>query len=265
MAKFFFVNTGARLWTPDILNPTIWLKSNAPNSLTMSGQNVTTVKDIANNLSFSVTGAITVNNTELGGRSVLRIDNTSSNQFLSALFSYTQNALTLVSFHRNNSGPPGTRTRFGRLWSLTPSNNEDYNNTDGILLGYGINDSNGIYLYRNSAIANQTIPLINDQWASVVATRNSSQTKIVLNGGSLTNGITSTANFSINRIIIGNDRRGIDSGMNGFIAENLLWTRELSNGEINLLSGYLHWEWGMQSLLPSNHPYRNRPPYVGDV
>lgn len=266
MAKFFFVNSGMELLTPKLLNPTIWIKANAPNSLTMSGQNLASVKDIANNLSFSATGAITVNNTELGGKSVLRIDNTSSNQFLSALFNYGGNALTLVSLHRNLSDPSTVaKTRFGRLWSLASSTEQDFSNTSGILFGYGINGSNGVYLYRNNAIAGQTSPLINNQWASVIATRNGSQTRIILNGGLPSNGNTSTASFNINRIRIGNDMTASDSGMNGFIAETLLWTRELSSSEIDLLNGYLHWDWGMQSLLPSNHPYRNRPPYVGDV
>jgi hypothetical protein len=53
--------------------------------------------------------------------------------------------------------------------------------------------------------------------------------------------------------------------MNGFIAENILWTRELSTNEINLLAGYFHWEWGLQSLLPTNHPFKNRPPLVSDI
>ncbi len=267
MAKFFFINSEMELFTPKLLNPTIWIKANAPNTLNLSGSNVTGVKDIANDLSFSATGAITVNTTELGGKSVLSINNTSSNQFLSALFNYGGNALTLVSLHRNNSTSSlgGGRIIFGRLWSLASSTENDFSNTNGILLGYGLTGNNGVYLYRNQAIAAQTSPLINNQWASVIATRNGSQARIILNGGTPVNGNTSTANFNINRIRIGNDITTSDSGMNGFIAENLLWTRELSSSEINLLTGYLHWEWGMQSLLSSNHPYRNRPPYVGDV
>lgn len=265
MAKFFFINSEMELFTPKLLNPTIWIKANAPNTLNLSGSNVTGVKDIANDLSFSATGAITVNTTELGGKSVLSINNTSSNQFLSVLFNYGGNALTLVSLHRNNSGFSGSRTRFGRLWSLASSTEQDFSNTNGILLGYGINGTNGVYIYRNNAIAGQTSPLINNEWASVIATRNGSQTRMILNGETPVNGNTSTASFNINRIRIGNDMTASDSGMNGFIAENLLWTRELSSLEINLLTGYLHWDWGMQSLLPSNHPYRNRPPYAGDV
>ncbi|TRV27900.1 MAG: hypothetical protein EWV88_04050 [Microcystis wesenbergii Mw_MB_S_20031200_S109D] len=266
MAKFFFINSGMELFTPKLLNPTIWIKANAPNTLSLSGSNVTGVKDIANDLSFSATGAITVNTAELGGKLVLSINNTSSSQFLSAPFNYGGNALTLVSFHRNFSDlPVGSRTRFGRLWSLASSMEQDFDSTSGILLGYGVNSNNGVYLYRNLAMAAQTSTLINDQWASVIATRNGSQARIILNGGTPVNGNTFTENFSINRIRIGNDMTASDSGMNGFIAENLLWTRELSNSEINLLTGYLHWDWGMESLLPSNHPYRNRPPYVGDV
>lgn len=252
-------------WTPALSNSAIWIKANSSNSLTLSGSSVTAVRDLANNLNFSVTGAITINTTELGsGRSVLRIDNTSSNQFLSAVFNYAGNAITLASVHRNNSVLAG-RIRYGRLWSLSSSTQPDFNNTNGMILTYGINSNNGVYLMRNNSIAAQTSPLINNQWASVVATRNSSQVGIILNGGSASSGSTSSANLNFSRIRIGNDIAAVDSGMNGFIAENILWTRELSTNEINLLSGYFHWEWGLQSLLPANHPFRNREPTVSDA
>ena len=254
----------AQLWTPALSTPAIWIKANNSNSLTLSGSNVTAVQDLANNLNFSVTGSITINTTELGsGRSVLSITNTSSNQFLSAIFNYAGNAITLASVHRNNSS--SGRVRFGRLWSLSSSTQSDFDNTNGILLAYGILSSNGVYLYRNSSTAAQTSPLINNQWASVVATRNSSQSRIILNGGTASSGTTSSANLGFNRIRIGNDTIANDSGINGFIAENILWTRELSTNEINLLSGYFHWEWGLQSLLPTNHPFRNRAPLVSDI
>lgn len=253
-------------WTPALSNSAIWIKANNSSSLTLSGSNVTAVRDLVNNLNFSVTGAITVNTTELGGgRSVLRIDNTSSNQFLSAVFNYAGNAITLASVHRNNSSLTNLPTRYGRLWSLSSSTQSDFNNTNGIILTYGINSNNGVYLFRNNTIAAQTSPLINNQWASVIATRNSSQTRIVLNGGSASSGSTLSANLDFSRIRIGNDIAAVDSGMNGFIAENILWTRELSTNEINLLTGYFHWEWGLQSLLPTNHPFRNREPLVSDA
>lgn len=252
-----------QLWTPAFSNSAIWIKANNSSSLTLSGSNVTAVRDIANNLNFSCTGTITVNTTELG-KSVLRIDNTNSNQFLSAIFNYAGNTITLASVHRNNS-VVGATTRYGRLWSLASSTQQDFNNTNGILLTYGINSNNGVYLYRNGTISAQTSPLINNSWASVVATQNNSQSRITLNGGTSVTGTTSSANLNCNRIRIGNDFTGIDSGMNGFIAENILWTRELSANEINLLTGYFHWEWGLQSLLPTNHPFRNRAPLVSDV
>ena len=252
-------------WTPALSNSAIWIKANNSNSLTLSGSNVTAVRDLVNNLNFSVTGAITVNTTELGGgRSVFSINNTSFTQFLSAAFNYAGNAISLASVHRNNS-VLGGRVTFGRLWSLASSTQEDFNNTNGILLTYGINSNNGVYLFRNNSIAAQTSPLINNQWASVVATRNGSQSRIILNGGSASSGSTPSANLNFSRIRIGNDIAAVDSGVNGFIAENILWTRELSTNEINLLSGYFHWEWGLQSLLPTNHPFKNREPLVTDI
>jgi hypothetical protein len=45
----------------------------------------------------------------------------------------------------------------------------------------------------------------------------------------------------------------------GQIAEITLWNRMLSQREIDKVTGYISWKWGVQKKLPSNHEYFTRP------
>lgn len=56
-----------------------------------------------------------------------------------------------------------------------------------------------------------------------------------------------------------------DRGWRGGHAEIVYTQRSLSIPEIQLTTGYLAWKWNLQSLLPTNHPFRNRAPLVSDV
>jgi len=251
-----------RLWTPRVLNPTLWVKANAPGTLTVSGTTVTGVTDAASGAAWTVTGSIERDLTQLGGLPTLRLNNTIANQMMTIAQSYNGNEITLVSLHRNRSA--GGRITFGRLFALWRAT-FDYASNDGGILTYGITGANGVSLYRNLAAAVSTSPLINDVWGCAVATRSGTSVTISLDGGTRATGTTAAANFNFTNVRIGNDdgpRQ--DSGMDGYIAENLLFTRALSQSEELALTGYLAWEWGRVGTLPAAHPFRNRPPLIGD-
>ena len=250
-----------RFWTPEVLRPALWVKANARGNVTVSGSTVTAVQDILGGAAWTVTGPVGYDLTQLGGRPTLRLDNTSVNQILTAALAYAGNEITLVSLHRNRSA--GGRIQYGRLFALWRGPN-DYAGTDGGILTYGVTGFNGVSFYRNAAIAASTSPLINDTWGCVVATRSGTAVTIALDGGTRVTGTTPAANFNFTNVRIGNDdgpRQ--DSGMDGYIAENLLFTRALSQPEENALFGYLHWEWGRPNALPPRHPFRNTPPLIG--
>jgi hypothetical protein len=44
------------------------------------------------------------------------------------------------------------------------------------------------------------------------------------------------------------------------LASELLW----STGDRELIDGYLAWKWSLTNKLPGTHPYKNRPPLIGD-
>jgi hypothetical protein len=53
--------------------------------------------------------------------------------------------------------------------------------------------------------------------------------------------------------------------LNGQIAEMVIFAGAgLSNHLRRKAAGSIAWRHGMQRLLPASHPYRNRPPLIGD-
>ena len=53
---------------------------------------------------------------------------------------------------------------------------------------------------------------------------------------------------------------GVGFYMNGSISEVLIYNTVLTSTQREKVQGYLAWKWGIQSTLPSNHPYRNSAP-----
>lgn len=49
------------------------------------------------------------------------------------------------------------------------------------------------------------------------------------------------------------------------IPEVIVLSYEPTSGEREQIEGYLAWEWGVQALLPSGHPYRNAAPQTGST
>lgn len=48
----------------------------------------------------------------------------------------------------------------------------------------------------------------------------------------------------------------------GYVGELIAYNNALSDAQRQQVEGYLAWKWGLQSSLPSNHPYLNVPPGV---
>jgi hypothetical protein len=46
----------------------------------------------------------------------------------------------------------------------------------------------------------------------------------------------------------------------GQVAEILYYNNAIGLNGYQLIEGYLAWKWGLQSRLPSNHPYKNAAP-----
>lgn len=266
-----------RLWTPDLLRPAIWLDSSDISTLSIIGTGISQWRDKSgnnnhyaqSNTALRPTYEYTVPDTtgtiigipQLG----VRFQNVgTTRQWMDTTsFTYTGNQMQMFSVHRNVS-VAGTPYRYGRIFSFSlNSSAQDFNNNDGLLLTYGIT-ANQISLFRAGTSIVTSSESTNNLWIIANARRSAGTGRIAINGGSYIIGVTATANHNIGYSRIGNDNSATDSGMNGWICENILYTSLLSDTQCSLIEGYLAWKWGLQNLLIASHPFRNRPPLIGD-
>jgi hypothetical protein len=72
--------------------------------------------------------------------------------------------------------------------------------------------------------------------------------------------VVSTENFAYRVYNIGNSL-GEESAVywNGFIGEVIAFNGALSTRQRQQVEGYLAYKWGLRSVLPANHPYKNIP------
>jgi hypothetical protein len=54
------------------------------------------------------------------------------------------------------------------------------------------------------------------------------------------------------------------NGFNGAWGETVFSVFKWTAGERQKVEGYLAWKWGLVANLPASHPYKNRPPLIGD-
>ncbi len=71
---------------------------------------------------------------------------------------------------------------------------------------------------------------------------------------------------TVNGFIVGSIMNSLVEYMSAIdIRETLVFSSSLSTSNLQKAEGYIMHQWNLQGLLPSNHPFRNRPPLVTDV
>jgi hypothetical protein len=63
------------------------------------------------------------------------------------------------------------------------------------------------------------------------------------------------SNSSCTGVTVGSRNGGTSETFQGHIAEVIYYQRLLTTNERQLVEGYLAWKWGVQSNLPSTHPF----------
>jgi len=91
---------------------------------------------------------------------------------------------------------------------------------------------------------------------------NSSATKLYLNGNSTASG-GGFAPAAETSVTIARNSGGASAFLNGKLYEIIIYNSVVSTTTRQLVEGYLAWKWGIQSTLPSNHPYKNAGPASG--
>lgn len=85
---------------------------------------------------------------------------------------------------------------------------------------------------------------------------------VAANGGTRDTLSGQTGTLGSTGIRIGNDVGTLgDNRFNGWIAE-IIFTSDITFENLQNIEGYLAWKWAIVSKLPSDHPYKNAPPFA---
>jgi hypothetical protein len=249
-------------WTPSQITTSIWLDASDASTVSVSNGILTWNDKSGNSHNFTATSSInspTYSGTR-NGFNVINFDNETNWQRLENL-TYTNNGTEIHLFSVHINTPTSGSSSYGRLFSMAETDSFDYDNNQSIALLYGapFEDPDGICLYRNGSIVAES-SAISGQWCIVDAQRNGNSGKISLNAEEYITGSTSTDNFNIGRAQIGNDSNHGDSGITGYIAEQIALNYIPTQSVVEKIQGYLAHKWGLAGSLPSSHPYKNAAP-----
>jgi hypothetical protein len=89
--------------------------------------------------------------------------------------------------------------------------------------------------------------------------------RVMRNGVQEGSGTISSTNTAIDGIIIGAQFSPARYSQNDYGDVVSFIGRTRQNGsQQQVAEGYIAWKWNLQSSLPAAHPFRNRPPFIGD-
>jgi hypothetical protein len=237
-----------RLWTPAMLLPRFWMDASVLSTIGRTSGNVSSWTSLGSGTVMTCATGPVHGTTRLNNMPVMTFNNVPFTVSASVTGGFTFACV----YMKTTQGYPSV---YPRLWSIDAGGN-DYDNANSVLWCAGFNNNTQV-LYQNGAkgtIANTT-----NEWYIGTATSTSLS---CVNGSRASGSACSSLNATTVRI--GNDRTAADSGFTGHIAENILIPRSCSVHELCLIEGYLAWKWGLQHRLIANHPFKNRPPIIGD-
>jgi len=230
----------------------MWLDAADSNSMTLSGSSVVTVLDKSGN-----------GNTLSGGSGWT--------------YNVTKFNSTYPSFYRATTGSVlGQNNTF----SITSSNitvffvgevintGGQYYLVDGGSAGinrfYTIIDTPTNIVHGNSVNANNNYSLPATVFQPFIfsqSTGTSPQTGSY-NGTAINASAGTVGTITWSGITVGGRFTNASDWWSGHICEVIIYSTLLSTNQRQQVEGYLAWKWGIQSSLPSNHPYKNSSPNI---
>lgn len=233
----------------------LWLDAGTPSTYQVSAGGITSITDrSANNISVSISSVkpTYISNFQ-NGRAGFSFTN---GQWFRGNFPSTYTGTGLCCFAvatLNNSSQA-----YGRLLSLSEPGYLDYNTGTGHIGPFQRNNVGlGMISYRPTNIASVSVPAYDS--AFIVVSEVNGVTNNIYANGTAGTGIASSGNFSISNFGIGYfaDYGGTsESGYYyGIVGEVIVYLATLTTNQRQQVEGYLAWKWGLQTSLPTSHPY----------
>jgi hypothetical protein len=256
-----------RLWTPELLRSDMafWWDTSRDDSITLSGSTLTQLRDLSGNgITLNTSGAApgwdAVNK-------VATFNGTSQSLITTATVGFAANGdFTLITLLNPSAS---------QLTINTPLDIDHSGSPNGPLVLQNETarpSANNCYFawYTGSGFTNTGAPFVvmpSGSWSLAVMTKTGAVADAFINGtrgaswpSTQNSGLTATAKT----VRIGNAVSTATRWWAGSFGGAILLRRSLSESEIQKVTASLLWQRGLQSQLPASHPFRNRPPLIGD-
>jgi hypothetical protein len=213
-------------------------------------------KSINKNHMRQKTGIINVNTALFSDLTTMSLSNTYLVGTINPSIT-TKNLSAFAVATMNNS-----TASFGRIFGLGGANNDNDNDGSAVLFGRN-NSTNALITNRNTQQLSVSVPSYDTPFL-IYSSQQPNNSYIGING-QLTPNTSATgisADFNISNYAMGSNLSSGDTDgyYTGAIGEVILTSSVLQTGERQGVEGYLSWKWGLQSTLPSAHPYRSKAP-----
>ena len=228
----------------------LWLDAADPNSLTLTGSNVTQWRDKSGNgNNSSVVGSIT-NSGKINSLAAMQYPGTAPNYFIGPVVNSGSTLTAFSVFVMNSSSYV-----VARILSLAKPGGFDYNTT----LHTAAIQRNGtasFLSFRNNANLGAVTPVFGSPVQ--VCTLFDGVRNTFYSNGTQGTSVASSGDFGYTQYEIGGSF-GEESlvPLNGLIGEVIVFHSALTTTQRQQVEGYLAWKWGLQANLPSNHPYKS--------
>jgi len=256
------LGTSKSVWGFDprsILGCQLWLDGADTSSMTLSGSSVTQWNDKSGN-GLNVSAASSQPTYVTNGLNGLGTLAFNGSQNLSAgsvtgekLIGNTGNCAIFVVMKLNSS--PGRNMPFS--W-------DDGNYTSRLLLQYDENSTLAVDKGTFPSRTQATISLSSSLYYIISYSQNGANTSLNVNGttvGTLTNFANNSITTSTRAFNVGSYVNGSDWNMKGNIAEILFFNTHIPNN-FQQVEGYLAHKWGLQTSIPSTHPFYSIRPHL---
>ena len=245
----------SKTFTPlSIANSSLWVDAADSTTITLSGSSVTSVRDKAQSLTLTTQGTtslLTVTNS-INSRQTLYFNNSAGNSvYLQGTFANLTAGSFFVVWQAATQLSTGYRALYA--WQSVGSLTFPvfgYVNSLTLVGPYTTFVGPGTPTTNVSAGTNY---LTFYSWTGTT-------TNVGFNGAIPTAGTQSAYASSSSVFTIMGELDGSIDTVHGYIGEMVFYSRVLATGERQNVEGYLAWKWGLQTNLPTTHPFRNFPP-----
>lgn len=250
--------TAVSTFDPLLVNPSLWVDADDSGTITLVSSAVSAWADKSgngNNLTMDTTTARpTVSSAALNGKDVILFDGVNDyldrpGGTLADILSGTQFSCLVVVNAATINTDSGFTYNNDAVWSDSAGYASAFFRSSGLA---GVHVFNGTY---RTATTSYTA----NNWVIMGVELSSSTLRLRLNGGTEATAASASISILDGRFQVGRNNMA-GTFLDGSIAEMIASQTAFNAAQRQQVEGYLAHKWGLESNLPSEHPYKTTPP-----